>query len=117
MKPAAILALLFLALALLSFLLYFLLPNIVAFWVGWDPRWGDVERICPAQQPIEPVYECKSKPGDPCVGELASLTPSCSLARQYLLWFGAICLLLSLVSAAYHFIVKEKVKSGSARSQ
>lgn len=122
MKPAAIVALLFIALAMLSFLLYFLLPNMIAFVMGWDPSWGgDVEHLCPAQQPPR-MCDCKSEPGeasDPttpracCLAE--NLNYPCWMLRQYLLWFGAICLLLSLISAAYHFLFAEKAKSGSGR--
>jgi|WetSurMetagenome_2_1015567.scaffolds.fasta_scaffold391688_1 hypothetical protein len=113
MKPAAILALLFLALAVLSFLLYFLLPAILSFVMG-APMGFDWDEACTAQPPIEPVYDCKSKPEDPCVYPLGvGLNFFCPILRQYLLWFGGICLLLSLVSAAYHFFFAEKVKSGS----
>jgi hypothetical protein len=107
MKPAAILALLFLALAVLSFLLYFLLPPIWSFLMGGPTGIN----ACPEQQPTQPAYDCG--PGEACP-LMARLDFFCPILRQYLLWFGAISLLLSLVSAAYHFVFGGKgLKSGS----
>lgn len=104
MKIAAILALLFLTLALLSFGGYILFP--VAMTSFADPQ-AD-ENFCPDEHPPECVES-----SDACRHQLGSY--ACTSAKQFFFGISASCLLIAIFLAIIGFLSRRKVKSGSGR--
>jgi len=98
-------AVIFVALALLSFALFVIVP--VLFEASADPQ--AYENFCPDQQPSY----CTPEPSAECLRH--SISYGCTSAKQFLFGFTLLCLLISAVLTAYHFLFEAKIRSGSRR--